>query len=169
MSSLTPTIISEGHYIVEESTSFSIHGDNIEVESSFGNETICIKCLTEEPGMTIRGNNITVSNFTFDIDFLDIPIDDKSYIGILCEGDNITFNNCLIRLRYKASANSTEGGFMGISIKGKNATLKSTLTEFCQTLPSGVIVRHLLRSDKTFQLYVDDFPIVTPKYLSYSE
>lgn len=194
LEALVPTvIIGPGKFNIMEPNPFNVKGNDIEIFPGNTN-VIPVKVTSENPGMTIEGENITITNAIFDIDFLDIPADSKNkYVGILSKAKNLKIRNCTLVMRYnsipgqipydefprffpdmkymlgKDEISETTIPFIGF----RAAVLPETsaginihcLMDFRQTLPDGNIVRRVMGTDKTcYQLYVNDMPVPMPSY-----
>lgn len=191
---LGPTVVvGPGNFNLMKPVPFNVEGNDIEIFPGDSN-VIPVKVTSENPGMTIEGENITITNVIFDVDFLDIPADTKNhYVGILCKANNVKIRNCTLIMRYnsfpgqipydefprffsdmkymlrKDEIPETTNPFTGFHAAVLPATSAGInihcLMDFRQTLPDGNIVRRVMGTDNTcYQLYVNDIPVPMPSY-----
>lgn len=169
----------------------TIKGDDI----CYDSEKFLIKITDNNPGLVVEGNHIKFNRVVFDVDFLDIlpnsgPHSDKQkYVGILCKNcKNLTFEKCVLIIRYEASPGKVppsdypvfidnkylnshneeiKESFMGVVVKDSENITIDCLLDVRQTLSDGTIVRRVMNNNGDYQLYVNDIPISNPTYLNY--
>jgi len=152
---------------------FCVKGNDIEIVGPPNRVVISLEYTSNDNVMIIEGENITLRNIEFDIDFLTFSETSRqgSFYGVSCvDCRNLTFENCWMIVRCR-----TVGGFEGEGpsevqyrvIDAKTChdlTLISTLADIRQTLPDGTIVRHVCGQNGS-SLYVNGYAIVQPSFV----